>query len=405
VLSFALSGCADFTVTRVTPGNANYVKGVRYYLPKPFLLAVPQSNGTVQVSVVYLPDTSKEYAIDSSSGLFSSYSVQALTDPSGILTGVQYSADTTAVGAQAAATAGAVVAQVYNYRAAQASAVQTQVNSAQTALITAQANYQAAAAQLNADTQNAASVTPTVVATIIPADNAAVAQALAKLQIQQTALLQVEATNQAATATAGAATPITPTAPAAGSLTPSPWTAPVALDLPERFGPVLYAIDDTVDCNGCERLRLDAVTTTFSGHDSDADLVQDATKEFKPGPAQQAFQTVVIQPPLIAVPVAPFKPSQKWAIFVFSQQVYDLKNVVVTASGQAYLPAPTIKWDTVAQITVDIGNLPPGGYELVVTYTYAGTWDRNAQKLPAKQIVPFTVVEDPTKEDPKRAVP
>jgi hypothetical protein len=61
------SACAStqLTVRKVEDG-ATEPNGVRYSLPKPFLLVTPSpsGDGSLKVDVIYLPDTSNTYAID-----------------------------------------------------------------------------------------------------------------------------------------------------------------------------------------------------------------------------------------------------------------------------------------------------------------------------------------------------
>jgi hypothetical protein len=62
-----LSACAStqLTVRKVEDGS-NEPNGIRYSLPKPFLLVTPSASGdgSLKVDVIYLPDTSSTYAID-----------------------------------------------------------------------------------------------------------------------------------------------------------------------------------------------------------------------------------------------------------------------------------------------------------------------------------------------------
>src|SRR5258708_40211062 len=90
-------GCASIKVTPVTKANASMVKGIHYYLPKPFIQVTPQADGTVVVDVIYLPDKDHEYAIHTSSQL-SAFTFQASRDEKGLLSSVEYKASTSIVG-------------------------------------------------------------------------------------------------------------------------------------------------------------------------------------------------------------------------------------------------------------------------------------------------------------------
>src|SRR6476620_11300074 len=67
LLTGLASGCAS---TRLTVRKVSAVgkepNGIRYSLPKPFLLITPgaSGDGSLKVEVIYLPDTSNTYAID-----------------------------------------------------------------------------------------------------------------------------------------------------------------------------------------------------------------------------------------------------------------------------------------------------------------------------------------------------
>ena len=102
-LSMALTSCAYMTVSRVDLDAEKPVSGLRYSLPKPFIQVVPQADGTVNVSVVYLPDSKNTYAIDTTS-FMSSYAFQVSLDQNGLLNAVEFKQNTSAVGQQAAAT-------------------------------------------------------------------------------------------------------------------------------------------------------------------------------------------------------------------------------------------------------------------------------------------------------------
>jgi hypothetical protein len=155
-VALSLSGCANLTVTKVSADNDATTKGVRYYLPKPYLQVTPQPDGTISVDVIFLPDKQREYAIDTSSH-FSSYTFQIARDEKGLLTSLEYKASTTAVGQQLASSGGAYAAQSYNIKAAGLVAVQAQVNSAQTSLDTARTSEASAEAALASDQAHGAS--------------------------------------------------------------------------------------------------------------------------------------------------------------------------------------------------------------------------------------------------------
>jgi hypothetical protein len=364
VLFGTLTACADLIVTPVntgTNGNDGTVKGVRYYLPKPFIVFAPQADGTVTANVVYMPDKSHEYAIDTKATM-SSYGFQASTDPVGLLTAVQYNTDTTAVASQASASVGAGVAQVMNYQAARSVAVQTQVNTAQANVISAQSAYSAALAALHSDTQTNITTPNTVTPAALAADASTVAQKQAALQVAQAALQAAQSNPQAVAGTAAAGTPIatTPAAPgtAFGAQT---WGAGLSLSLPEQFGPVWFAVNDTGPLVSLSAVRVVPGATPTP-----------APADEKPIDPQPAFDTTfsALGPPQIAVPTTPFTlASQLPAVFMFNRDVSDVDPTLYRLD-MSVITDPAPKSDQKRTITLDLTKLKPGGYWLDVSFQY-----------------------------------
>ena len=356
VAATLLSACAQMTVTPIhKPADEATTVGVRYYLPKPFIIFAPQADGTVSANVVFLPDKSHEYAIDSSSQL-SSYAFQVSTDQFGLLTAVQYNTDTTAVAAQSAASAGSAVAAGFNYQTAKAAAVQTQVNTAQAGVIAAQSAYASALAALNSDNQANAAAPNTVSASAIQADASTVAQKQAALQVAQAALLTAQSTLQVVAGTAAAGTPVATTPAAAGTalLAPS-WTQSAAINLPQQYGPVWFAVND----DG-KSVALTAVQSSYPHSPNTA-----------AGP-QPVFNTTLLAlgPPQIPVPTTAFSIASKLpAVFMFNRTVLDATADIATIDQKE---SPSVKplWDKDKTFTLDISRLKPGGYWFEVHFKY-----------------------------------
>src|ERR1017187_6219018 len=79
---FAAGCCSSLTVTKVPVGADGQIEGVHYYLPKPFIVATPQADGTVNFDIIYLPDKSHEDAVQPVSTL-SAYTFQISRDEKG----------------------------------------------------------------------------------------------------------------------------------------------------------------------------------------------------------------------------------------------------------------------------------------------------------------------------------
>lgn len=360
VATLLVAGCANLNVSQVKEGDAT--KGLRYYLPKPYLQVVPQADGTINVEVIFLPDRSRSYAIDTSSYL-SSYSFQASRDEKGLLTAVEFKASTAAVGQQLAGNLGAYAVQAYNMQTAAAVAQQTQINTAQVALDTARANLASAEATLDSNLANGAKPET------ILSDRAAVASAKAKADIAAETLLRAQTTTQIVSAPpAAAGTTATTTAPAigtafvpAGASTQSP-----VLNLPQQYGPVLYAMND----DG-KKVSLVAVKAKLEGTTASASQrgVQQA--------AQPAFKTTsaALGPPTL-VPISQAQPSStKQATFVFDRPVKAMNALGSSTTTDATPPvvessaAPKLSADG-KTVTVDTTMLKTGNYLVTVAYTY-----------------------------------
>ncbi|HUP60087.1 MAG TPA: hypothetical protein VNA69_06670 [Thermoanaerobaculia bacterium] len=92
--------------TRLTVRKAtDSTPGIRYYLPRPVLVAKPQTDGSVLFTMEYLPDTSQEYAIEAESYV-AKHKLRVETEASGILKKVQWNPTSTEVASQLASSIG-----------------------------------------------------------------------------------------------------------------------------------------------------------------------------------------------------------------------------------------------------------------------------------------------------------
>ena len=105
LLCVALSGCSTLSVKKIDPDDAK-TKGVRFSLPRPYLLVTPQADGTIEVSDVYLPDPQATFAAHGASYL-ATHTLD-LEIAGGVLTVATWKADDTGVVAQALETGSAV---------------------------------------------------------------------------------------------------------------------------------------------------------------------------------------------------------------------------------------------------------------------------------------------------------
>lgn len=61
------AACAAVRVSRLT-SDKEYVEGIRFYRPAPYLLVTEDAKGDLEVSLIYLPKTNEEYVIRFKSG-------------------------------------------------------------------------------------------------------------------------------------------------------------------------------------------------------------------------------------------------------------------------------------------------------------------------------------------------
>jgi hypothetical protein len=374
-ITVALFGCAHLNVTRVD--DKSTAEGIRYYLPKPFVVVTPRADGTVALDVIYLPDKDHEYAIEPSSTL-SAYTFQISRDEKGLLTAVEYKADTSIVGQQLAASAGSGAAQTYTIASGQMAAQQTQVNTSQTALDAANLKYQSALAGLSSDL--AAGVTNTA----LIADSNVVAQAYAGIPIAQAALDRAKASAQATSSSITAATPVSAAGPQMGTMFGQPaWNPPFAYDLPSHFGPVLFAIDDRMDVFTnitTNIVSLVTVTNTVTNNIASLEPVTNdvpdslvpSVDELEQGvdtSAQRMFETTGTPMPTFGPDNQTFNQGTTNATFVFGQPIVALTAINVRQNGHD-VPVNTITNANNLVLTLDISKLGLGNYYLHVNFVY-----------------------------------
>jgi hypothetical protein len=371
-LCATLAGCASLTVTRVTDANRDSVQGQRYYLPKPVITVAPQADGTVGVVVDYLPDQDHEYAIDTQSS-FSSYAFQVVTDIRGLLTGVQYSADTTAVAQQLASGAGAAAVQLANSQSQQLVAEQTLINTAQNNVDTDNIAVQAAAAALASDQKQAAANPSSVTPATLAADASALAQANAKLTAAQQVFTRTQATAQVVAAGATQGTIVSTPAAAAGTALPaSTWTGPSAISLPNQYGAVTFLVNDSYkfDAQGNATGGVSLVAQTGPN----TALRPTGVEQGVNTSAQPVFAVTAtaLGPPNLLPPGQIIPLSTKTASFFFDRPPTKILSTSVSSTAQP----PVLQTATITPsadnktIAVDISQLKPGNYTLSVQFSY-----------------------------------
>ncbi len=395
---YFLAGCAHLEVSKIASerSSRDSPEGVRYCLPKPFLQGTPQLDGTVAFDVVYLPDSNHCYAIKTSTTL-SNYTFQVSRDEKGLLTAIEFKASTTVVGQQLLTSAGAAAVQDYNIRAAQQAAVQTAVNTAAGAVDTAKAGFVAAQAALDSDKARGVTGTP------LSTDYSNLAQAEAKLRSAQEALQRVQQTGQA-TSTAVASGPVATTnALAMGNVFGQPtWPAgPSVSNLPSKFGPLLFAINDSIKGNK-EVVEVQAVDQSATQVPGSLQIQPAELEGGVVNGVQSAFETVAtaLGPPSISPSVqsVPKIGTTATAIWTFSRKIANkqgtLPAVVTTDPGgpaQANLAA-TLAGDQ-QTVSMDVTKLAPGDYAIAFTFNYEVATGQTMPPATAK--AKFTITAAP----------
>jgi len=354
------TGCADLKVTKVSSDGGPKVSGLRYSLPKPFIQVVPQGDGTISVSVVYLPDNKNTYAIDTTSCM-SNYVFQVSLDQNGLLNAVEFKKSTSAVGQQVAATSGAIAAQVLNAQNARLVASQAAVDTAQSAVDTANANCDAAQMKFNLlNAPGSQALPPEKLNAQIELE-----QARAKLLVAREVLIRANEASRDVQITASAVTPIT-----TSSLTPSTFGAPKWTPLPVynisgSRGAVLFAVNDYIDEKKGNIVELKAAQLD--------------------GVGQPNFKTVNIAagPPTIGPQDLTFTAGGD-AVFFFSRDVKEITTgqsdqslVIATEPSTEVKEAPKAKLKEGSQriVVMPLTGLKKGSYELTLKYKYDGGRD------------------------------
>lgn len=361
-----LSGCANLTVSKVT--DTTSPNGIRYSLPQPTLQVVPQADGSIIVDVVYLPDSSHTYAIETDSE-GSTYSYQVSISQSGLLNAIEFKEDTSAVGQQLAATAGAATAQTLNIQNAQLVAAQSAVNTAQASADAAKALVDAAAAQLQADTASG------VPAATINTDKAALAVAQAKLQDALAVLDRAKNTAVAVTISASAGTPITTSGSTPGTtgFGAQTWQAGTQYDLPSSRGVVMYVIDDQIDSS----TKLETVSLKaqlFPGYPSTVGGLAILPSKQQSYPVSGVALVTNLAPQGLTYQLAAGSVN-----FAFDRPILNVQGSRVEGSDGKDTGSPVVKLDPDMQtIFLDTSKLKAGTYQLTIRFVDGGGQQRNA---------------------------
>jgi len=236
------------------------------------------------------------------------------------------------------------------------------VDTAQTAVDTAQATRDAAKKKLEMATTDSKLTAQTELAL-----------AEVKLSDAKQVLDRAKTTSRAVHITATAGTPITTTSPTpstTGFGLPS-WTPLPAYNIPGDKGAVLFTVNDYKDEKGKNKVKLKAAKIENE--------------------AQHPFRTVNIPlgAPILGPAHSTFKKKDEDAVFTFSQKVDDIKDQILINTGTNQVKkAPKAKLDeeNFQTVTMKIKDMENGIYKLRLSYKYKEVFFGN-------QEVTFTVEE------------
>lgn len=105
------TGCSTFLDSELAGTFTDGREGQVYYLPMPVLMVTPKTDGTMDVTVEYIPDPSKKYVLRAKS-LISDYTLDVRTS-NGILESVSLDSDASAVAKSATEASLAIADKAY----------------------------------------------------------------------------------------------------------------------------------------------------------------------------------------------------------------------------------------------------------------------------------------------------
>jgi hypothetical protein len=330
-----LTGCTHVVVERIKPDtDASAVRGQRFSLPRPYIQVTPQADGSVVAEVVYMPDPDHTYAIHSYS-IFATNALEVITENSGIIKSVNWTADSSAVVAGAITSTGTVTGTLLQAEQKQKQEAQAQENSASKAV----ADARLALAQAEA---NLALALASGTAADILRARIAVSDATLKLQALEAALNRIRS----------------------------------AADNPNEgkfFGPMLFAINDELraDAPGTKSIRsvgLTAVKQTPAATETGWDPIQ---------PSYPVTRPQAPKPPSVKLypdGVVSIRPDKDGNVRLLLQATYPLVSLVKAK----------LRFRKTDGTELALRGVPPGTYQLALfwrTKPPADAADADGQKV------------------------
>lgn len=372
-------GCSSIKVTRVDAAKSSDAPGLRYSLPKAFILASPDADSTrVTAEVVYLPDEENTYGIETST-VMSQGTFQATITEDGLLQAVTYKPDSTAVPAKAAGTIGVGAKAFVDRSVALRDAKATAVNTAQADVDAADQKVKTLKKKLDV---------PGLTDDEKKSLRTMLAEAEADLDAKKAKLARVRRSRPTVSAAAAAADdPAASDEEASGGDPPAdvPKPAGVSKTVLGGRGPTLYAIVEGVDDSNDPVVRLRAVRVKVSDRPEDGTkvptfkVVDGLSKAATTRPAAEAK---LLSTRTLAVPAgtaAVYKVDASVlgkvvALQPIGTRVEPKSDQVPAVTLPATPPVPKLD-STNSAVTVDTTGLQKGQYKVFVSATVQNAAD------------------------------
>jgi len=362
----SVAGCTYMEVGPVpaAPAGGEDI-GLRYCLPKPMIVVLPNGDGSLTAQVAYLPDEEHAYGIKTWSRL-GTHNVD-IEVAGGLLKKVAWGADSEAVAAQAVVATGAVTKSALAAYAQAQATKQTNINTAADSLATAEGNLAVARAKLetlqepglgatSAEIKNQRILVTENEVKVETAQKALATVKRRKVLLSPAAVSVPAMAPSAPTVTAGAA-PALP-APLGGLISAGPYERKV-------HGGMLLAIDERQETTG-DKLRTVVLRPV---------KVVNSSQPGQPNPPEQpAYDTKAFSlRPLSLSPkgeqtVAPGTNGAMVLTYTLSRDCHDITDVELKKLDANHKPQPVkkpaVSLTSATSLTVNLAGYDPGRYRL-----------------------------------------
>lgn len=399
-----LASCTQVTVKRIDPSGKGQEKGIRYSLPKPFILVTPSHDGSVAVEVMMMPDPDNTYAIASYSFL-STYALDMGVEK-GMLKRVGSKIDSTQVASDAIKASGAVTSEIFKEQVEAAKAKKVELQTAQNSLTEKEIALEVKKKKLdllNAQLEEFRKAHPgssTEIAALqqkVNEEEILLAQAKIERNAEKTKLDRVR---EEAVRVTPAATSFTASANNSFELSENASNsdlysmAPKIIDGKGKkkiLGPVLFTLDErlngsppnqyqTVELHAVEYRRKDTGTST---------VVLNKQPEFE---TDYTYPDKVPEFNIEGTILVRRKEKVNLAFDLITQEgSYPIVNLGTITCSPDTKPRPAVSIIDKKKLHVDVASsMPDGTYELVIGYSYE---DYSGELLADNKLIGIQITE------------